>query len=165
MHAAATRTQGSGCMIDGHWLSVKRTDERAYALYRKHYSALKNAPYRTIGNTNVAGSGKTMVLITQCGRALFVWIKNTVERLDHQVGVNCSVFRNVGAGLSSDLIREADALAWGKWPGERHFTYVDIDKTRRGRSKRSVPGKCFIEAGWTPCGFSGNGLLLLERLP
>jgi hypothetical protein len=24
-------------LIDGHWLAVKRTDERAYALYARHY--------------------------------------------------------------------------------------------------------------------------------
>ena len=69
--------------------------------------------------------GETMVLLSQCGRALFVWLKNTIERYDHQTGVNCIVFRNEGAGLSSVLIREADELAWQRWPGERHFTYVD----------------------------------------
>jgi hypothetical protein len=140
---------------------VKRTDERAYALYRRHYSAAKNAPYRSTGNTNVTGSGETMVLISQCCRALFVWLRNTVDRLDHQVGVNCAVFRNEGAGLSSDLIREADELAWQRWPGERHFTYVDGSKIRRKRD----PGRCFVRAGWSVAGHSKNGLVLLERMP
>ena len=85
-----------------------------------------------------------MVLLSQCGRALFVWLRNTVERYDHQVGVNCTVFRNEGArGLSSELIREADELAWQRWPGERHFTYVDDSKIRS-----SNPGYCFLKAGW-----------------
>src|SRR4051812_40293213 len=119
-------------MIDGHWLAVKRTDPRAFAIYQRHYSAEKNRKYRQCGNTNVTGPAATMVLLHQCGRALFVWIRNTVQRWDGQVGINCAVFRNEGAGLSSEMIREADALAWGKWPGERHWTYVDPVKTRRG---------------------------------
>jgi hypothetical protein len=147
-------------IADGTWLAVKRTDPRAFGLYRRHYSAEKNFRYRRVGNTNVAGSGSTLVLLSQCCRALFVWIKNTVERLDHQSGVNCAVFRNEGAGLSSDLIREADDLAWRKWPGERHFTYVDADKVQSRN-----PGYCFLAAGWQRCGFSAAGLLLLERLP
>lgn len=62
-------------MIDGTWLAVKRTDHRAFALYRRHYSAEKNFRYRRIGNTNVAGSGSTLVLLSRCCRALFVWIR------------------------------------------------------------------------------------------
>jgi hypothetical protein len=31
--------------------------------------------------------------------------------------VNCAVFRNEGPVLSSDLILEAEELAWGRWPG------------------------------------------------
>lgn len=148
-------------MIDGTWLSVKRTDPRAYALYRRHYSAAKGARWRRPGNTNVTSAGETMVLLSQCCRALFVWLRCSVERLDHQIGVNCAVFRNEGAGLSSDLIREADELAWQRWPGERHFTYVDEGKIRRKRD----PGRCFLRAGWLRAGTSQTGLILLERLP
>lgn len=151
-------------MIEGRWLSVKRTDPRAFALYQRHYSANKNRRYRRYGNTNVTGPAATIVLLTQCGRALFVWIRNTVKRWDGQEGINCAVFRNEGAGLSSELIREADELAWSRWPSQRHWTYVDPQKTRRGRSKKSPAGKCFIEAGWSPCGESAAGLLILERL-
>lgn len=149
-------------MIDvGYWLSVKRTDERAYGLYRDHYSAKKNAPYRTKGNTNVTGSGETMVLLGVDCSALFVWLRNTVERLDHQLGVNCAVFRNTGPQLSSTLIREADQLAWDRWTDEpRHFTYVDPTAIRRKRD----PGRCFIKAGWRKCGVSAEGKLIFERI-
>lgn len=146
-------------MIDGHWLAVKRTDPRAYALYRRHYSAEKGARWRQPGNTNVTAAGETMVLLSQCGRALFVWLHNTMERYDHQIGVNCTVFRNEGAGLSSELIREADDLAWQRWPAVRHFTYVDGAKVRS-----SNPGYCFLRAGWQRAGRNADGrLTLLER--
>jgi hypothetical protein len=80
-------------------------------------------------------------------------------RLDNQTGVNCAVFRNEGAGLSSDLIREADELAWQRWPGERHFTYVWDEKVRSRN-----PGYCFLKAGWQRVGRNKDGrLTLLER--
>jgi hypothetical protein len=147
-------------LIDGVWLAVKRTDPRAYALYRRHYSAEKGARWRRPGNTNVAAAGETMVLLSQCCKALFVWLKcDPTMRLDGQIGVNCTVFRNEGAGLSSDLIREADELAFQRWPGERHFTYVDDTKIRS-----SNPGFCFLKAGWTKCGRSkARNLSILER--
>ena len=103
-------------MIDGYWLSVKRTDPRAYALYRRHYSAAKGARWRRMGNTNVTSGGQTMVLLTLALDALFVWLHNVIKRLDGQAGVNCTVFRNEGPVLSSELIREADELAWRRWP-------------------------------------------------
>jgi len=151
-------------VIDAFWLPVRRTDPRAYGLYRRHYSAEKNLRYRQYGNTNVAGPAETMVLLTVCCRALFVWIRNTIERWDHQAGVNCAIFRNEGAGLSSALIEEADRLAWQRWPGERHWTYIDGARTHARRSKRAQPGECFRRAGWTECGTSAEGLTILERL-
>ncbi len=156
-------------MIDGYWLAVKRTDHRAFGLYKEHYSAKKNLPYRRVGNTNVAGSGETMTLLLQDGTALFVWIHNTVERLDKQIGVNCAVFRNDGRGsarvLSSELVTEADALAWGKWPGMRLFTYVDPSQVRSVQVMGKAPGQCFLAAGWRPCGHSAKGQAILEMLP
>jgi len=152
-------------MIDEHWLSVRRTDERAYALYRRHYSASKGARWRRVGNTNVTSAGQTMVLLSQCGRALFVWLRCMVPRLDAQLGVNCAVFRNEGPDLSSTLIREADELAWRRWPDERrHFTYVDGAQTTQRRSRHAAAGACFRHAGWRECGASKTGLVLLERV-
>jgi len=144
-------------VIDGHWLSSNKFDPRALALYERHYSARRYADGRK--RDQFVGPGEQMVLLTVCCRGLFVWVRNTIERFDKQVGVNCAVFRNEGAGLSSDLIREADELAWQRWPGERHFTYVDAEKIRRKRD----PGRCFLRAGWQRAGASKRGLVLLER--
>jgi len=136
-------------------------------LYKRHYSAKKNFEFRRPGNFNFVGPGFNMVLLTLNANALFVWVKNNMERFDKQVGVCCTIFRNETADphiLSSDLIREADSLADGRWPGERHFTYVDAEETRRRRSRRALPGQCFIAAGWEPCGLNKSGkLMLLQR--
>jgi hypothetical protein len=146
-------------MIDGAWLSSNKFDARALALYERHYSARRYADGRK--RVQFVGPGEQMVLLTVCCRALFVWVRNTIERFDKQTGVNCAVFRNEGAGLSSDLVREADELAWQRWPNEpRHFTYVDASKIRPKRD----PGRCFLRAGWQRAGQSKNGLVLLERV-
>lgn len=71
------------------------------------------------------------------------------------------VTRDEGEELSSDLIREADDLAWRRWPSERHWTYVN----RKGVPGRRLDGRCFIHAGWRKCGKSAEGLLILERVP
>lgn len=60
-----------------------------------------------------------MVLLTEDVRALFVWRK--FISADGQQGVNCAVFRNESTLRASDLIRHADADAWNRWPGERHY--------------------------------------------
>jgi hypothetical protein len=148
-------------VIEGaRWFSVSRADPRLYALYRRHYSAEKNARWRRPGNTNSAAAGSTLCLLTVPGDAAFIWLKNTAERYDHQAGVCCTLFRNESAHMSSELIREAEQLAWARWPGERLFTYVDA---RRVASE--VPGWCFIRARWKRCGQSLTGLLLFEKRP
>lgn len=127
--------------ISEHWQQVRDGDPRAVDLYRRHYSC--DHPDRKLWGGNYArfaGQGRPLVLLSVDARALFVWRKERY-RLDGEEGVNCAVFRNEGGVLSSLLIREAMALAWHWWPGERLFTFVN---------PRAVggDGKCFKAAGW-----------------
>lgn len=91
--------------------------------------------------------GEKLVLLTPDCRALFAWLRcDPTMRLDGQLGVNCTIFRNEGDQRSSDLIREADDLAWVKWPADpRHFTYID----NTGKVASVNPGRCFEAADWT----------------
>lgn len=91
------------------------------------------------------GPGKKMVLLTANCDALFVWRKFISG--DGQQGINCAVFRNESTTLSRLLIREACALAWERWPGERLYTYV-----HPGKVQSANPGYCFKRAGWSVCG-------------
>ena len=75
-----------------------------------------------------------------------------------QTGINCAAFRNESQLQSSDLIRQADAIADCLWPGSRHYTYVDSQAVRSRN-----PGYCFIAAGWRRCGRTKGGLVILER--
>jgi len=103
-----------------------------------------------------------MVLLTLDCTALFAWQRSTRERDSGQIGICCTVFRNEGPLLSSELVAAADELAWARWPDQaRHFTYVNADKVRHKRD----PGRCFLKAGWRRCGTSKGGLIILERLP
>jgi hypothetical protein len=146
-------------MIDGHWLPVKDGDDRARALYLRHYSANKNRPQGAHSRQFVAAGQKYVLLNTE-GTAVFVWLRNTIERYDRQEGVICTLFRNESNVRSSDLIHEAMDLAWRRWPGERLFTYVNASKIRS-----TNPGYCFKQAGWKTCGMSKGGLVILECLP
>ena len=147
------------------WTLIKDADPRGLELFRRHYSYRKSRDqydmFNAARNRNMKhfiGPGEKLALLTPDNRALFVWRK--FISMDAQQGVNCAVFRNEGAGLSSDLIRSADEIAWGRWPGARLYTYVDA---RRVRSRN--PGYCFLMAGWRRCGVTKSGLLIMEILP
>jgi hypothetical protein len=147
-------------LIEGNWLPSADGDQRAVALYWRHYSA---RPTSTSSRAYLkfTGPGENMVLLTEPCDALYVW---RIERFrkDGQGGVNCAVFRNEGPTLSSELIAEADELAWQRWPDvPRHFTYV-CDSLIRSVN----PGYCFKQAGWRTCGRNKDGrLTILERFP
>lgn len=137
------------------WIPILDGDEEARRFFDRHYSRKRYADGRQ--PKLFVGPGQKLVLTTPCRRALFVWRKFISG--DGQQGINCAIFRNEGAGLSSDLIRDADTLADERWPGERHYTYVN---QRRVLSRN--PGYCFIAAGWQRCSMTKwNKLLILER--
>lgn len=144
-------------LVDAVWIPVLAADDSARAMFHRHYSYIPRSDgYRPL---KFVGPGEALVLVTPDARAVFVWRK--FRSAANQEGVNCSLFRNEGAGLSSDLIRAADELAWAKWPGERHYTYVNPRKIRS-----TNPGWCFINAGWRRCGLSKKRkYVILERLP
>lgn len=127
------------------WVTIKDGDDHARELFDQHYSRYFYADGRK--PKLFVGPGEKMVLTTPDRLALFVWRK--FRSADDQEGINCAVFSNRGPDLSSDLIRQADVLADIRWPGERHYTYVNSRKTTARRGKTSPVGACFVHAGWT----------------
>lgn len=126
-------------LLDTVWIEVKDGNDTARDIFSQHYSRYIYADGRQ--PKLFVGPGEKLV-VTPSAEAVFAWRK--FISADGQQGVNCAIFRNEGAGLSSDLIQEADRLAWERWPGERLFTYVN---SRKIRPKRD-PGRCFLRAGW-----------------
>ena len=148
----------------GYWLPVKDGDARAYAIMQRHYTFQPYHDGRRQDTSNpnrhlFVGPGEKLVLLGADEQALFVWRK-FIDK-SGQTGVNCAIFRNESARRASDMIREAEQIAWARWPGERLYTYVNARKVRG-----TVPGYCFRRAGWRHCGNSqARGLLIFEKLP
>lgn len=137
------------------WQETRDGDHKARRIFHRHYSYRPYADGRA--PKLFVGPGEKMVLITWNLDALFVWRR--FKSGDGQQGVNCAVFRNESNHLSSELIKEADVLADLRWPGERHYTYVNPRKIRSNN-----PGFCFQAAGWTQCGITKwRKLIILER--
>lgn len=138
------------------WWLTKDGDRECLALYERHYSAWHPRDGRQ--RKLFVGPGEKLVLRTEPGDAVFVWRKFIDD--SGQEGINCALFRNEGPHRSSDLIRQADAIADCLWPGCRHYTSVDAKRIRS-----TNPGYCFLQAGWRRCGVTKGGLLVMERLP
>lgn len=141
------------------WYITKDGDRACIELYERHYSCYQYRDGRT--RTQCVGPGEHIVLRTAAGNAMFVWRKYIDDTEPKQEGVECSVFRNEAPHRyqSSELVRQADAIADFCWPRERHYTKVRPEAVRSAN-----PGYCFIAAGWRRCGMTKGGLVLLERV-
>ena len=145
--------------LTNYWIVVSDRDPRAVGLYLRHYSArqYKDGRGKTQYRAGFIGPCEKLVLLTATSDALFAWAKPKPGMTkDGQEGVRCSIFRNEGALLSSDLIKEACQWAWTRWPGERLYTYVWDAKV-----KSPNPGYCFKKAGWHTVGHNKDGRLTL----
>lgn len=138
------------------WIVGQDGEVELRAFYEKHYSAYRYKDGRK--PAKFVGPGEYIVLTTPKRDALFVWRKFKDDIEPPQAGICCAIFRNESPHLSSDLCREADAIADFCWPGQRHYTTV---RAQAVRSRN--PGWCFICAGWSRVGISKGGLVILAR--
>lgn len=143
---------------DIYWTQINDGDERAFEIFKRHYTFRKWRPRSGKNGKRMAGPGETIVLIGKELNALFIWKKQKYSQ-DGQTGINCAVFRNESNLLSSELLTQAEAIAMSKWPGERMFTYVNAKKI-----KSVNPGYCFKVNGWRQIGISkSRKLIILEK--
>lgn len=131
-----------------------------FASYGPHYSR------RTPGSRMFTGVGQEIVLVTADRRAVWACVR---QRTPSKRGTGGSrgrigvadpapryiwrnmLFRNLGSGLSSELIQSALAVTYEQWtlrygelPAERLRTEIEI-----GRVRSWNPGYCYKVAGWT----------------
>lgn len=141
------------------WHVSHRADPRAVAIADRHYNRQK------IGTPQFVPPGRCLVLMTEDERALWVSSWPYAEYVRHAWAGAwvCSLFRNEGAGLSSDLIRQAVAATRWYWPDVPALgmvTFVNADKVRS-----TNPGACYRKAGWKRVGMTAGGLVALQQLP
>lgn len=144
-----------------NWWASFRADPEARVLADRHYNR------QSVGAFNFTPPGRCIVLKTQPLDAFWVtsWPFACYVRHAWAGAWICSAFRNEGEHRSSDLIREAVAATrsqYGVPPEQGMVTFVDPGKVRRKRD----PGRCFLRAGFRPCGVTvEQGLLAFQLLP
>lgn len=128
-------------------------DSECAALADRHYSR------RKIGARQFMPNGRKLVIRDTAGLIVFGWLLALPEyRLDKQAGYNCTIFRNESQRRSSDVILEAEAMAFRRWGPARTFTYIDPRKI----ASRN-PGYCFKCAGYKLVHVTRRGLHLLAK--
>ncbi len=152
------------------WLLSSSSDPRALAVVDgtgpfaglgPHYSR------RTPGSKTFTGVGREVVLVTDCGRAVWACVyqktpsargtggsrgrAGSADSRARYIWRNM-LFRNLGAGLSSELIASATLETYHHWtarygalPPERLRTEIGI-----GAVRSTNPGFCYKKAGWIP---------------
>lgn len=149
------------------WLLSSSSDPRALAVVDGLGSFTSHGPHysrRTPGSKTFTGIGQEIVLVTDCGRAVWACVR---QRTPSARGTGASrgrtgtpdaaprfiwrnmLFRNLGAGLSSDLIRSALAMTYAEWARRYGALPTERLRTEIGAGRSSNPGFCYIAAGWT----------------
>jgi hypothetical protein len=143
------------------WEVSTRFARRALPLADRHYNRQKP------GTPQFVPPGRCIVLMSKCGRALWVssWPLAEFTRHEWAGAWMNTMFRNEGAGLSSELIGSAVAATraiWGEPPGLGMVTFIDASKVRKKRD----PGRCYLRAGFELVGATKvNALLALQLVP
>lgn len=130
------------------WRETHKGHPRLIELADRHYT--RQQP----GTNQACRPGVNLCLLLSDGSAVWVVWRPIPEvgRKDGLEAWECTLFRNEGKRLSSELIREATAITCRKWgwpPRDGLISAVGVEQTRRRRSRRSEPGQCFRLAGWT----------------
>lgn len=142
------------------WLISHRFDAEVLPLADRHYNR------RAVGSPQFVPPGRCVVLKTAGLDALWTSSWPFAQYVRHAwagAWVN-SLFRNEGAGLSSELIVEAVAATRACWPAVPALgmiTFVDAAKVRAKRD----PGRCYRRAGFRHVGFTKGGLWAFQMLP
>ena len=140
------------------WHLAWRADPCAAAIADRHYSR------QSVGAAQFVPPGRCCVLLAEDALWVTSWPFAEYVRHAWAGAWVCSIFRNEGPHLSSEIIREAIAATRARWPEVPPLglvTFVDPGKVRRKRD----PGRCFLRAGFDVVGETAGGLIALQLLP
>ena len=155
----------TGDCSDQRWCISHRADPAAARLADRHYNRQK------IGSPQFAPPGSCCVFLSDCGRAFWITSAPFAQYVKHAWAGAwvCSAFRSEGAGVASELIRQAVAATiahYGSPPSLGMITFIDRDKVRptivRGEK---MWGWTYRKAGFIEAGYTKGGLLALQLVP
>lgn len=146
------------------WCLSHRSDPVAVKVADRHYNRQKP------GSPQFVPPGRCVVLMTECGRAVWVTSWPFAEYVQHDwagAWVN-SLFRNEGDDRASGLITEAIAATRSIWdpPDLGMVTFVDptVVPGVPVRGER-IYGYSYRKAGFKHVGFTKGGLWAWQILP
>lgn len=147
------------------WQLSHRADPEANALAKQHYTC------QSPNSDQFMPPGSCLVL--KVSPSLAVWGTSYPQAIyvKHAWAGAwvCSIFRNAGAGLASDLIRDAVAATrwcYGDIPSLGMITFIDRSKVKP-TMRRGVKtwGYSYLKADFRHVGETRSGLLALQLLP
>lgn len=149
------------------WHMSNRADPKARELADRHYNRQKP------GTSQFVPPGRCLVLYaeTSTGRAFWVTSFPYAEYVRHAWAGAwiCSAFRNEGASIASEMIREAVAATrayFGEPPALGMITFIDTKKVKPTMVHgQKTWGLTYIKAGFKPVGKTKGGLLAFQLLP
>lgn len=149
------------------WHLSNRADPKARDIADRHYNRQKP------GTPQFVPPGRCCVLYTEneSGKAFWVTSYPFAEYVKHQWAGAwiCSAFRNEGAGVASELIREAVAATrafFGDPPAIGMVTFIDQKKVKPTmRRGEKTWGLTYEKAGFRYVGKTKGGLLAFQLLP
>lgn len=137
-----------------YWAMTNRFSRAGCKLADRHYSRQK------VGSNQFVAPGKPIVLIGRNNDALWVSLEQLHQDHEWKGFWLCTHFRNESAELSSELIKQAEAVTISEWgrTSKGMITFIDTEKVRKKRDF----GRCFRKAGWKVFGYTKvNKLLVL----
>ena len=141
------------------WRVIGKFNPIAAKLADLHYSR------RKIGSPQFMPPGQTLILLSEDEQAIFGWWRPHpdagLKAMNGRDGWTCTIFRNVGGRLSSQLILAAEDILLARHDvgPDGLMTYVWDAKVRSVN-----PGYCFKRAGYRAIGRSAdNRKTLLQK--
>ncbi len=134
------------------WIIVNKAHPEARSIMDGTGIHSQHGPHysrKTPGSTLITPPGKSLVMITKDGLALWAVVLHRPAKGEGYVWRN-TVFRNLGPQLSSDLIKRATDTTYRVW--EEKYGCIPEERLRTEINSRRIkswnPGCCYKKAGW-----------------
>ena len=146
-------------MSESPWRLSDRFDPAALPLADRHYNRQK------IGSPQFVPPGRCLVLLAADRTAVWATSWPYAQYVQHAWpgAWICSIFRNEGPRLSSEMILHAVAHTRAWQPDAPVLGMVTFVNARKVRSAN--PGYCYLKAGFRKVGRTKGGLLAFQMLP